>query len=83
MSTSRRYSQFELFPDTQGKSAEPSGRASLIKDLTLSLENIIVLCILLLMFMVLSFSFGVERGKIWTAKSDKKEEVVELNKKRM
>lgn len=59
----KRQSQFELFPKAM-KSGPDSWKASrLTKDLTLSLENIIVLCIIFVMALVLFFSFGVERGK--------------------
>jgi cell division septation protein DedD len=57
-------SQFELFPGSSshlGAQASPSRPP--IKDLTLSIENIIVLCIVLVMTYVLFFSFGVERGR--------------------
>ncbi len=56
--------QFELFPFLTGR---PHIRVTrpryLLKDLTLSVENTIVLCIIFVMAVVLFFSFGVERGK--------------------
>ena len=60
-----KQSQFELFPGTSGSDGNfPKGKKALLtKDLTLSLENIIVLCILFVMTVVLFFSFGVEKGK--------------------
>lgn len=39
-------------------------RTALLKDLTLTSENIIVLCIIFMMSGLLFFSVGVERGKI-------------------
>ncbi|MBI5415966.1 MAG: SPOR domain-containing protein [Candidatus Omnitrophica bacterium] len=55
--------QFELFPFLQGRPAALARPRYLLKDLTLSIENIIVLSIIFIMTMVLFFSFGVERGK--------------------
>lgn len=58
------HAQIELFPFLTGR---PQSRAArppyLLKDLTLSVENIIVLCIIFVMAVVMFFSFGVERGK--------------------
>ncbi|OGX29868.1 MAG: hypothetical protein A2705_02485 [Omnitrophica WOR_2 bacterium RIFCSPHIGHO2_01_FULL_52_10] len=58
------HTQFELFPFLTGR---PHSRVTrpryLLKDLTLSVENTIVLCIIFVMAVVLFFSFGVERGK--------------------
>ncbi|HCI44381.1 MAG TPA: hypothetical protein DE315_02450 [Candidatus Omnitrophica bacterium] len=58
------HTQFELFPFLAER---PHSRAArpryLLKDLTLSVENTIVLCIIFVMAVVLFFSFGVERGK--------------------
>ncbi|MCK4882304.1 MAG: SPOR domain-containing protein [Candidatus Omnitrophica bacterium] len=59
----KRQSQFELFPKPSKNGPEPWKPSRLTKDLTLSLENIIVLCIIFVMVLVLFFSFGVERGK--------------------
>ena len=59
----KRQSQFELFPKPSKNGPEPWRPSRLTKDLTLSLENIIVLCIIFVMVLVLFFSFGVERGK--------------------
>ena len=60
---SKQQSQFELFPKSSKNSSEEWKPSCLIKDLTLSFENIIVLCIIFVMVLVLFFSFGVERGK--------------------
>ncbi|MCK5260098.1 MAG: SPOR domain-containing protein [Candidatus Omnitrophica bacterium] len=59
----KRQFQFELFPKPSKNDPEPWKPSRLTKDLTLSLENIIVLCIIFVMILVLFFSFGVERGK--------------------
>jgi cell division septation protein DedD len=59
----KRQSQFELFPGASRNDPETGRAARLIKDLTLSLENIIVLSIVFVMVLVLFFSFGVERGR--------------------
>jgi len=62
-STFSRQTQFELFP-SGGRSALPNSRPRLFgAPLTLSLENFVILTIVIMMSMVLSFSFGVERGK--------------------
>ncbi len=59
----KRQSQFELFPGASKSAPEPGKAPRLTKDLTLSPENIIVLCIIFIVTLVLLFSFGVERGK--------------------
>jgi len=59
----KRQSQFELFPGASKNGPEAGKSAHLTKDLTLSLENIIVLCIIFVMSSVLFFSFGVEKGR--------------------
>ena len=56
-------SQFELFPDSRGKPVDVKRTNLLFRRLTLSLENSIVFCIILIMSFVVFFSFGVERGK--------------------
>ena len=59
-----QHAQFELFPFLTGRPYSRVARPRyLLKDLTLSIENIIVLCIIFVMAAVLFFSFGVERGK--------------------
>ena len=58
------HTQIELFPFLSGRAHSRVARPRyLLKDLTLSIENIIVLCIVFVMAVVLFFSFGVERGK--------------------
>lgn len=55
--------QIELFPFLAGRHSQVARSRYLLKDLTLSVENIIVLCIVFVMAVVVFFSFGVERGK--------------------
>lgn len=55
--------QFELFPASHGQAHAWGKFPNVYKNLTLPLENIIFLSIVLIMLIVLSFSFGVERGK--------------------
>ena len=57
------YTQFELFPNATVKASELRQRRYLLKDLTLSVEHIIVSTIVFVMVTVLFFSFGVEKGK--------------------
>jgi len=59
----KNQSQFELFPGVQEEQGESRKMFTQLKCLTLSLENIIVLCIIFVMSGVLLFSFGFERGK--------------------
>ena len=56
-------SQFELFPGAVAPSKEKTNPRFYSTHLTLPLEKIIILGIIIIMSMVLSFSFGVERGK--------------------
>lgn len=61
---SMEHTQIELFPFLTGRAHSRVARPRyLLKDLTLSVENTIVLCIIFVMAVVLFFSFGVERGK--------------------
>ncbi len=56
-------SQLELFPQTVGKGQSSPKSGFVFSNLTLSVENIIILAIAFVMATVLSFSLGVERGK--------------------
>ncbi len=76
----KKQSQFELFPGTSKSSPEMGKQAHLTKDLTLSLENIIVLCIIFVMSLVLFFSFGVEKGK-WVAGASYESRLAKENEK--
>jgi hypothetical protein len=58
-----RQTQFELFPSAVGQ-VEGQQRPRLFNSpLIMSMENFIVLTVVIVMSMVLSFSYGVERGK--------------------
>jgi cell division septation protein DedD len=77
--TLKRQSQFELFPSSDTDTQNRSQSALLYKDLTLSTENIIVISIILLMLLVVSFSFGVEKGRrIVLASLEKETPVVKI-----
>lgn len=56
-------SQFELFPKSGNPNPEAPRQPFVIKDLTLSAENTIVLGIVFIVVLVVFFSIGVERGK--------------------
>lgn len=55
--------QFEFFSGNTKNSPNNKNFGKVFKCLTLSFENIIVLCIIFVMSLVLTFSFGVEKGK--------------------
>ena len=59
----RKPAQFELFPRASGQPVKESCRREFFKKLTLSSENLVALGVVLVMSMVVSFSWGVERGK--------------------
>jgi cell division protein FtsN len=60
----KRPSQIELFSGSlEASHPDWNRRQLLLKNLTLSLENIIVLSILLVMVLVLFYAYGVEHGK--------------------
>ncbi len=63
MNFNYKQSQFELFPGAPGSSSEVDKPRYLFANLTLSMENMIVMGILLMMLLVFSFSLGIERGK--------------------
>ncbi len=66
----KNHAQFELFPETAPKFKKIKKERYLLKDLTLSVENIIVLSIVSVMMLVVFFSYGVERGKKTIAVKD-------------
>lgn len=75
-----KQSQFELFPrEKDDKSQIQPGNSLKLKDLTLSVENIILLSIVFVMGCVLFFSFGVERGKRLAKRSQTTEKTVEYS----
>ncbi len=55
--------QFEFFSGHSQNPENGKNSRNEYKCLTLSFENIIVLCIIFVMSLVLSYSFGVEKGK--------------------
>ncbi|MDP8211876.1 MAG: SPOR domain-containing protein [Candidatus Zapsychrus exili] len=59
----KEHAQFELFSSSSDSFSDSGKSPSLLKDLTLSAENSIVLCIIFAMILVLFFAFGVEKGK--------------------
>ena len=63
MNINYKQSQLELFPGTPGSSSDIGKPRYLFAYLTLSLENVIVLGILILMMTILAFSWGVAKGK--------------------
>ena len=69
--------QFELFPGANQETPVFEITRPLKKDLTLSIENVIVLCVVLIMSLVLFFSLGVEQGKKWALRHLPPEEVVQ------
>src|SRR3989338_3464786 len=62
MNTDLKDSQFELFPG-ETKSYSPPRSRYFWSQITLSLENVIVVSIAIILLMVFSFSLGVEKGK--------------------
>lgn len=62
MSLDFKDSQFELFPG-ETKSYSPPRPRYFWSQITLSLENVIVVSIAIILLMVFSFSLGVEKGK--------------------
>jgi cell division protein FtsN len=58
-----KQSQFELFPDALGAHADTKKLGFFRTTLIISLDNLVVLGIVLLMSLVVAFSLGVERGK--------------------
>lgn len=63
MNDNNGQSQFELFSSSSDDSTGKKKSPYLLANLVLSFENIIILAIVTFMGLVLSFSFGVERGK--------------------
>ncbi|MCA9400291.1 MAG: SPOR domain-containing protein, partial [Candidatus Omnitrophica bacterium] len=56
-------SQFELFPSKSADHVTAKKPRLIITDLTLTIDNLIVVFIIFVMALVLCYSFGVERGK--------------------
>lgn len=57
-----RQSQFELFPGASNKSSDRTKPRFFMSKVTFSFENFIVLGIVIIMGMIMSFSWGVDRG---------------------
>jgi len=74
MNINYKQSQFELFPGTTGGSSDVGKPRYLFANLTLSVENVVVIGIITLMTMVFAFSLGVEKGKKITSFSSSVEE---------
>ena len=79
--SNKSHSQFELFPGhSEDNSPNPHRVRPPINDLTLTVENIIVVCICLMMTFVLFFSFGVERGRRLAQKGEVESKASASNK---
>ncbi len=63
MNINYKQPQFELFPGSSASVDDPSRPRYLLANLTLSIENLVVLSILGIMVAVFAYSLGVERGK--------------------
>ena len=69
MNINYKQPQFELFPGSSANADDPSSPRILLANLTLSVENLVVLSILGIMVAVFAYSLGVERGKHLMAKA--------------
>lgn len=58
-----KQSQFELFPGAVGPSTDTKRAGFFRTTLTFSLDNLVVIAIVFLMFLVVAYSLGIERGK--------------------
>ncbi|MDD3374769.1 MAG: SPOR domain-containing protein [Candidatus Omnitrophica bacterium] len=63
MNINYKQTQFELFPGASREAQDAEKPKFFFSSITLTFENIIVLTVLLFMAIIISFSFGVERGK--------------------
>ncbi len=63
MNINYKQPQFELFPGSSAQAEDASRPRFLLANLTLSVENLVVLSILGIMVAVFAYSLGVERGK--------------------
>ncbi len=57
------HSQFELFPGVVGHTEQKTDTRIFFKSITISIENFVVLAVVIIISMVTAFSIGVERGK--------------------
>jgi len=79
MNQYRNQRQFELFPSTKSKNAEPGKKTLFFRPLVLKGESLIVLAAVLIMSMVVSYSLGVEKGKK-SSFADARRQLVEWKK---
>lgn len=63
MNINYKQPQFELFPGNSGLENEATKPRLFLANLTLTIENLVVLSILGIMLAVFAYSLGVERGK--------------------
>lgn len=63
MNINYKEAQFEFFPQGGGSSRDAERPRALAAQMTLSIENLVILMIVSIMVMLLAFSMGVERGK--------------------
>lgn len=71
MDINYKQDQFELFPGASPGSSGPQPQPRLMfSSITLSGENIIVLTVFVFLAIIVSFSFGVEKGKRVMARAD-------------
>ena len=63
MNINYKQPQFELFPGSSGVGDDASRPRFFLANLTLTIENLVVLSILGIMLAVFAYSLGVERGK--------------------
>ncbi len=59
----RRQSQFELFPGAPGASPHKEKSQFSFQAWALTVENMVVVCVVFLMALIIAFAFGVEQGK--------------------
>ena len=77
MNINYKQPQFELFPGSSASADDPTRPRYLLANLTLSVENLVVLSILGIMVAVFAYSLGVERGKHVMASEFKASALVE------
>lgn len=63
MNINYKQPQFELFPGSSGSDSDAAKPRFFLANLTLTIENLVVLSILGIMLAVFAYSLGVERGK--------------------
>ena len=83
MNINYKQPQFELFPGSSGVGDDASRPRFFLANLTLTIENLVVLSILGIMVAVFAYSLGVERGKHvmaaqWNARAQAKPMAAEV-----